>query len=120
MTPEQTFMTELVSGRLPALTLLLGLFALLLWKGGARLDRLTAAVEALPLALADTKTETKEKIEGLRDHVTSEADRVIAVIEDRRLSEMGDAIVEVKRAVSEPDLRGGRGRAQSGDRSSTR
>ncbi len=104
MTPEQTFFSALASGQIPFGIGLLTLMALVIWKGGLRLDKLTSAVEALPGALAAHKVETATKIDSLAAHTTAEADRVIKVIEDRRISEFGEDLDNLKRAVSDPDL----------------
>lgn len=103
MTPEQTFLTELASGRLPALTILILVMLYVLHKGGAKLDKLTTSVEALPLALVAHRVETTTALGEVKVHTTAEANRVIKVIEDRRLSEVGDALDGVTRAVSAPE-----------------
>jgi hypothetical protein len=104
MTPEATFFQALASGQIPFGAGLLTLIALVLWKGGGRLEKLTAAVEALPAALTAHRDATISSGVDVKTHVTTQADRVIKVIEDRRLSEIDEALGEVKRAASQPDL----------------
>lgn len=104
MTPEQTFVTEFFSGRIPSTIALIGILVYLLFKGGVKLDVLTAAVQAVPVALAAHKVELSAAHVELKTHTTTEANRVIKVIEDRRISEFGDSLDGVKAAVSSPDL----------------
>lgn len=104
MSPEQTFMTELVSGRLPALTALILIFLYALKKGGEKIDKMTIAVEAVPLALAAHRAEVSAAHVEIKAHTTAQADRVIGVITDKRLSDMGDAVADVTRAVSDPEI----------------
>ncbi len=106
MTPEATFFQALASGQIPFGAGLLTLIALVLWKGGGRLEKLTAAVEALPAALTAHRDATITTSVDVKTHVTAESNRVIAVIEDRRLSEVGEALDEVKRAASNPGIEG--------------
>ncbi len=104
MTPEATFFQALASGQIPFGAGLLTLIALVLWKGGGRLEKLTAAVEALPAALTAHRDATISSSADVKSHVTSQADRIVKVIEDRRLSEIDEALGEVKRAASNPGL----------------
>ncbi len=104
MTPEATFFTELASGRLPALGALLVLLAFVLRNGGSRLDKLTAAVEALPAALTAHRDATMAGAGEIKAHVSMCTERVIGAIENHRLSEIEEVLGEVKRAASNPDL----------------
>lgn len=104
VSPEATFFTELASGRLPFAAALLAVLVYALRKSDSRLEKLTSAVEALPAALAAHREAVVAGGVELKSHITSQADRVIGVIEDRRLSEVGEALVEVKRSASNPGM----------------
>lgn len=116
MGPEATFIEGLASGRIGFGAGLLAILVWIVWKGGAKLDKLTAAVEAVPPALALHKVDNDARAVTLTAHVTSEASRVIKVIEDRRLSEVEGALEDVKRQASNPDVRELSPRATSGTR----
>lgn len=120
MTPEQTFINAVASGQLPFGAALLLLIGLVLYRGSGQLRELTIAVQAVPAALVEHRAEVKTAHAEVKTHVTNEAERVIAVIEDRRMSEVGDAVAEVKRAVSDPDLPAVPARSRTGSHRATR
>jgi hypothetical protein len=110
--PEVTFITNVVNGQIPFGVALLLLLAYVVWRGGLKLDKLTTAVEAVPTALTTHKTETITALSAhkaetttalgmLATHTTAQADRVIRVIEDRRLAEFGDAIDDLSRSSAD-------------------
>ena len=112
VSPEVTFITNVVNGQIPFGVALLLLMAYIVWRGGLKLDKLTTAVEAVPVALTAHKTETisalsahkaetTTAIAGLHSHTTAQADRVIQVIQDRRLDQVGDAIEDLSRSSPE-------------------
>lgn len=103
MTPEQTFLTELASGRLPALTILILMMLYTLHKGGIKIDGVTTELKAMAAALVTHKVDTDIRARTADAHVTAEASRVIAAIDDHRMSEIEGALQEVKRVASIPD-----------------
>lgn len=102
MTPEAIFVEGLASGRIPIGAALAVLVALIIWKGGAKQDALTAAVASVAAALTTHKTDTEKKIDGLAVHVTTEANRTIKAIEDHRVSKLEDAVDELKGSIPDP------------------
>jgi hypothetical protein len=102
VTPEATFFQALASGQIPFGAGLLTLIALVLWKGSGRLEKLTAAVEALPGALTAHRDATLAGASEIKAHVTTQTERVLEALEDKRLSKIDAAIDEVRRAGSNP------------------
>jgi hypothetical protein len=104
MTPEASLIEGLLSGRYP----IIGLLAALLWwiisRGEKHLDGLKVGLGALSTAIGAHSVETGAKIEGVKTHVTGEANRVIAAIEREDLAELR---AEVRgHQASSPDSEG--------------
>lgn len=114
MSPEATFIEGLASGRIPIGAALAALVALIIWKGGAKQDALTAAVASVAAALTTHKTDTEKKIDGLAVHVTAETNRTIKAIEDHRLSKVEEAVDDLKGSIPDPAEVRGRVHASQG------
>lgn len=104
MSPEATFFQALASGQIPFGAGLLTLIALVLWKGGSRLEKLTAAVEALPTALTAHRDATVTTAVDIKSHVTAQTERVLGAMEDKRLAKIEANLDDVKRAGSNPGV----------------
>lgn len=104
MTPEATFFQALASGQIPFGAGLLTLIALVLWKGGGRLEKLTAAVEALPAAMSAHRDATTSTAVDIKSHVTAQTERVLGAMEDKRLAAIESNLDEVRRAGSNPGV----------------
>lgn len=104
MTPEATILDGVLSGRLPLSIILLSMILWIIFKGGAKLDSLTAAVAAVGPAILAHKADTTAELHVVKAHVTNEVNRVIGVITDRRAEILAESVAGVERAVSDPDL----------------
>jgi len=104
VTPEGTILDAILSGRLPLAGILIAVFWWIVTKGEKKLDALTLAVASVAPAITAHKVELTEKIDGVKTHVTEQTARVIAAVENHRLSELTEAVVEAaNRSGSVPD-----------------
>lgn len=100
MSPETSLIEGLLSGRYPIIGLLAALVWWILTRGEKHIDGLKTGLAQLATAVSAHSSETSAKIDGVKTHVTSEANRVIAAVEREDLEKLAAA---VERQASSPD-----------------
>ena len=106
---ESELLKGVLSGNLPLGAILLAMLLWIIFRGQRHLEAQETTMKAIPAAILDHKAETKAQLLAvgvdLRAHVTSEAERVIKVVTDHRMSVLVEKVDDLAPPPEPPPRR---------------